>query len=62
MPLDQLEHGDRICAVAHEVAEESATLRSQGFRVLETRGDRFEIAVDIGEQGYLQAELVFWMR
>jgi hypothetical protein len=30
--------------------------------VRETRGDRLEVAVDVGEQCYFQTEPVFWMR
>jgi len=30
--------------------------------VLEACGDRFEIAVEVGEEGYLQTGLVFWRR
>ena len=60
--LDQLDDGDRVGAVPDEVAKERAAVSAQAFRVRETRGDRLDVAVDVGEQGYFQAELVFWMR
>jgi hypothetical protein len=62
VPLDQLEDRHGVGAVPDEVAEERAPVSSQAFRVRETRGDGLEVAVDVGEQGYFQAELVFWMR
>ena len=62
MALDQLDDGDRVGAVPDEVAKERAAVSAQAFRVRETRGDRLDVAVDVGEQGYFQAELVFWMR
>ena len=60
--LDQVEHCDGIGAVADEVAQERTPVSSQGVRVLEACGDRFEIAVEVGEEGYLQTGLVFWRR
>jgi len=60
--LDQLQHCDGVGAVSDEVAQERSPVSAQAFRVRETRGDRLQVAVDVGEQGYLQTELVFWMR
>jgi hypothetical protein len=60
--LDEIEHCDRIRAIADEVAEECIAVRPQGLRMREAGGDRFEIAVDVGEQSELQTEPVFWMR
>ena len=62
MPFDQLEHRDGVGTIADEITQERMPFSSQSFRVVEARGDRFEVAVDVGEQGYLQTELVFWMR
>jgi hypothetical protein len=62
VPLDQLEDRDGVGAVPDEVAQERAPVSSQAVRVRETRGDRLEVAVDVGEQGYLQTELVLRMR
>jgi len=50
MRLDQLEDGNRIGAVADEVAQKCIALGAQGARVIEARGQRLEIAVDVGEE------------
>ena len=50
MRFDQLEHGDRIRAVADQVTQERVALRPQGRRVIEARGQRLEVAVDVGEK------------
>jgi hypothetical protein len=60
--LDQVEYRDRIGAIADQIAQERTLVSPQGVRVREARGDRFEIAVDVGEESYLQTALVFWMR
>ena len=60
--LDQLDDGDRVGAVPDEVAKERSAVSAEAFRVRETRGDRLDVAVDVGEQRYFQTELVFWMR
>ena len=62
IPLDQLEHGDRIGAVAHMVAEERITACAQRVGVSEAGRDRFEVAVDIGEQSELQGGVVSRIR
>jgi hypothetical protein len=48
--FDQLEHRDGVRAVADEVAEERVALSTQGARVIEARGERLEVAVDVGEK------------
>jgi len=48
--FDQLEDRDRIGAVANEVAEERIAVSAQGARVVEARGQRLEVAVDVGEK------------
>ena len=58
VPFDQVEHRYRIRAVADEVAEKRVAVRPQGLRMREAGGDRFEIAVDIGEQSELHRDLV----
>jgi len=60
--LDELEHPYRVGPVAHEVAEKHVPVRPQRVRMRKARGDRLEIAVDIGEEGELQIGSVFWMR
>ena len=60
--LDQLDDRDRVGAVPDEVAKERSAVSAEAFRVRETRGDRLDVAVDVGEQRYFQTELVFWMR
>jgi hypothetical protein len=48
--FDQLEDRDGVGAVADEVAEERVALSTQGARVIEARGERLEVAVDVGEK------------
>jgi hypothetical protein len=48
--FDQLEDRDGVRAVADEVAEERVALSTQGARVIEARGERLEVAVDVGEK------------
>jgi hypothetical protein len=60
--LDQVEDRNGVGAVADEVAQKSIAVRSQRIRVRKARGDRFEVAVDVCEQGDLQAGPAFWIR
>jgi hypothetical protein len=48
--FDQLEHGDRVGAVADQVAQKRMALGPEGGRVIEARGQRLEVAVDVGEE------------
>jgi hypothetical protein len=48
--LDQLEDGHRVGAVADEVAQKCIALGAQGARVIEARGQRLEVAVNVGEK------------
>jgi len=58
VPLDQVEHGDRIGAIAHQITEERVALRAQGLRVSETGRECLEIAVDVGEERQLHRNRV----
>jgi hypothetical protein len=48
--FDQLEHRDRIGAVADQVAQKRMALGPEGSRVIEARGQRLQVAVDVGEE------------
>jgi hypothetical protein len=48
--FDQFEHSDRVGAIADEVTEKCIALGAQGARVIETRGERLEVAMDVGEE------------
>jgi hypothetical protein len=50
MRLDELEHGDRVGAVADQVTEKRVALRTERARVVEARGQRLDVAVDVGEE------------
>jgi hypothetical protein len=48
--FDQLEHRDRVGAVADQVAQKRMALGPEGSRVIEARGQRLQVAVDVGEE------------
>ena len=48
--LDQFEHCNGIGTVAHQIAKECVTIRSQAASVREAGGDRLQVAVDVGEE------------
>jgi hypothetical protein len=48
--FDQLEHRHRIGAVADKVAQKRMALGPEGSRVIEARGQRLQVAVDVGEE------------
>jgi hypothetical protein len=50
MRLDQLEHRDRVGAVADQVTEERVALSAERARVVEARAQRLDVAMDVGEE------------
>jgi hypothetical protein len=51
IPGDNFDHGARVCAITHEIAEKNKTFRAAISRVPETGIQRFQVAVDVGQQG-----------
>jgi hypothetical protein len=49
--ISAVDHGARVCAITQEIAEKSKTFRPAISRVPETGSQRFQVAVDVGQQG-----------
>src|SRR2546426_2225941 len=53
--LDQVQHGDRVGPIADQIAEERVALGSKRLGVLEASAERFQVAVNVGEQSQLHS-------
>jgi hypothetical protein len=54
MRFDELEHGHRIGAIAHQIAQKRKALRAECLCVVEARIERLEVRVNVGEERELQ--------
>jgi hypothetical protein len=52
--LDELEDRYRVRSIPDEVTEKGVAIHAQRVGVCEARGDRLEVAVDVGEESELQ--------
>ncbi len=54
--FDQVDDGHRVRPIADEVAKERIPVGPEPLRVREAGGERFQIAVYVGEEGQLHAD------
>ena len=47
----EVEHGDRIGAIADQVAEQHDALRPARSRIVQAGAERLEVAMDVGKDG-----------
>src|SRR4051812_47793400 len=57
MLLYEIEHGDGVRAVADEVAQECEALGAERSGVRKARGERLQVAVNVGEKSQLHSPL-----